>query len=56
MPTTETFDRGEKPIVRTAKQARQAERGPTVLNILIISTILAAIGMSVTWWMLTPSP
>lgn len=49
-------DDGDKPIVRTARQARQAERGPTVLNILIVSTTLAAIALAITWWILAPAP
>ncbi len=49
-------DDADKSIVRTAQQARQAERGPTVLNILIISTVLAAIGLAITWWVMAPSP
>jgi hypothetical protein len=49
-------DNEAKPIVRTARQARQAERGPTVLNVLVISTVLSAIGLAITWWMLAPTP
>ena len=45
----------DKSIVRTPQQARQAERGPTVLNVLIISTVLAAVGLAITWWVMTPS-
>lgn len=36
-------------ITATAKVARQAERGPTVRNVLVISVILALAVMATLW-------
>lgn len=42
------FRRGEQ-IVETAREARQAERGPTVRNILVASTGLVVVAFAVIW-------
>jgi hypothetical protein len=36
-------------IVESAREARQAERGPTVRNLLLASTALAIIALSIVW-------
>ena len=36
-------------IVETATEARQGERGPTVFNVLTISTVAAIIVLAVVW-------
>jgi len=36
-------------IVESARVARQAERGPTVRNLLLASTALAIIALSIVW-------
>ena len=38
-------------IIETPTEARQAERGPSVLSLLIISLILALIGMAAVWYL-----
>jgi hypothetical protein len=38
-----------KQIVESAGEARQAERGPTVRNVLIASTALAILALLVIW-------
>jgi len=40
------FRRGEQ-IVETAQEARQAERGPTVRNVLLVNTGLAIVAFSI---------
>lgn len=40
--------RGEQ-VVESAAEARQAERGPTVRNVLIASTALAIVALLVIW-------
>jgi hypothetical protein len=40
------FKRGEQ-IVETAQEARQAERGPTVRNVLLVSTGLAIVAFAI---------
>ena len=40
------FRRGEQ-IVETAQEARQAERGPTVRNVLLVSPGLAIVAVAV---------
>ena len=40
------FRRGEQ-IVETAQEARQAERGPTVRNVLLVSTGLAIVSFAI---------
>jgi len=40
------FRRGEQ-IVETAQEARQAERGPTVRNVLLVSTGLAIVAFAI---------
>jgi hypothetical protein len=40
---------GREPIVETPMQARQAERGPSVLVMLLASTALAAIVLGLVW-------
>jgi hypothetical protein len=42
--------RGEQ-IIETAQEARQAEPGPTVRNVLVISTTAVIIGFAVIWLM-----
>jgi hypothetical protein len=36
-------------IVESAREARQAERGPSVRNLLLASTALAIIALSIVW-------
>jgi hypothetical protein len=36
-------------IIESAQEARQAERGPTVRNVLVASTSLAIVVMLVVW-------
>jgi hypothetical protein len=43
------FKRGEQ-IVESPQEARQAERGPTVRNVLIASTGLAIVGFAIVWF------
>jgi hypothetical protein len=40
------FRRGEQ-IVETAQEARQAERGPTVRNVLLVSTGLVIVAFAI---------
>jgi hypothetical protein len=40
--------RGEQ-VIETAQEARQAERGPSVRNVLIISTAAVIIAFAVIW-------
>ncbi|MDQ8728570.1 hypothetical protein [Bradyrhizobium sp. LHD-71] len=40
--------RGEQ-IVETAQEARQAERGPSVRNVLVVSTIAVIIAFALIW-------
>ncbi len=42
--------RGEQ-IIETAREARQAEPGPSVRNVLVISTTALIILFAVTWLM-----
>jgi hypothetical protein len=42
------FKHGEQ-IVETAQEARQAERGPTVRNMLIVSTGLVILAFAIIW-------
>jgi hypothetical protein len=42
------FKRGEQ-IVESAHEARQAERGPSVRNVLIASTALVIIALAIVW-------
>jgi hypothetical protein len=42
--------RGEQ-IIETAQEARQAEPGPSVRNVLVVSTIAAIIALAVIWLM-----
>ena len=42
------FKRGEQ-IVESAQEARQAERGPSVRNVLIASTALVIIALAIVW-------
>lgn len=37
-------------ITETATRARQAERGPTVFNLLTVSTIAAIVILAVVWF------
>ncbi len=37
-------------IIETPTEARQAERGPSVLILLMVSLILVAIGMAAVWY------
>lgn len=37
-------------IVETATEARQAERGPSVLNVLVLSLVGALILLAVVWY------
>jgi hypothetical protein len=36
-------------IIETAREARQAERGPTVRNVLVISTALIIVAFAILW-------
>jgi hypothetical protein len=38
------------PIVETATEARGAERGPTVRNVLVWSLALVVVGMAIVWF------
>jgi hypothetical protein len=40
--------RGEQ-IIETAQEARQAERGPSVRNVLVVSTVAVIIALAVVW-------
>lgn len=40
--------RGEQ-IVETAREARQAEPGPSVRNVLVVSTVAVIIAFAVIW-------
>jgi len=42
------FKRGEQ-IVESAQEARQAERGPSVRNLLVVSTTLVIIALAIVW-------
>jgi hypothetical protein len=37
-------------IVESTQEARQAERGPTVRNVLVASTTLAVVALVVIWF------
>jgi len=37
-------------IVETAREARQGERGPSILMLLTVSTILAAVVLAILWF------
>jgi hypothetical protein len=37
-------------VTATAKEARQAERGPTVRNVLMVSVVLALAVMAALWF------
>ena len=37
-------------IVESAREARQAERGRTVRNVLVASTILAVVALAIIWF------
>ena len=37
-------------IIETAQEARQAERGPTVRNVLVWSTGLVVVAFAVVWF------
>jgi hypothetical protein len=43
------FKRGEQ-VVESAQEARQAERGPSVRNLLVASTALAIIALAIIWF------
>lgn len=36
-------------IVETAREARQGERGPSILVLLTVSTLLAAVVLAIVW-------
>jgi hypothetical protein len=38
-------------IIETPTEARQAERGPSVLSLLVISLTVALIGMAAVWYL-----
>jgi len=42
------FKRGEQ-IAETTQQVRQAERGPTVRNVLVASTGLVIVAFAIIW-------
>jgi hypothetical protein len=42
--------RGEQ-VIETAREARQAEPGPSVRNVLVISTIAAIVVLAIIWLM-----
>jgi hypothetical protein len=44
------MEKREGQIVETPTEARQAERGPTVFNLLIISTTALVIAFAVIWF------
>ena len=37
-------------IIETTQEARQAERGPTVRNLLVASTSLAIVALAIIWF------
>lgn len=37
-------------IVETAREARQGERGPSIMAVLVVSTTLATIVLAITWF------
>ena len=37
-------------IVETAREARQGERGPSILMLLTVSTLLAAVILAILWF------
>jgi hypothetical protein len=39
----------DEQIVETAQEARQAERGPTVRNVLVVSTCLVVLAFAIIW-------
>jgi hypothetical protein len=41
---------GERRVVETPTEARQGERGPSVLALLTISTIAAAFVLAIVWF------
>jgi hypothetical protein len=41
--------RGDK-IIETAREARQAERGPSVRNVLVWSTGLVVVAFAIVWF------
>lgn len=41
---------GERRVVETPTEARQGERGPSVLALLAISTIAAAFVLAIVWF------
>ena len=43
------FKRGAQ-VVENAQEARQAERGPSVRNLLVASTALAIIALAIVWF------
>lgn len=43
-------ERHTEQIIETAREARQAEPGPSVLNLLAISTIAAIIVLGLVWF------
>lgn len=42
--------RGEQ-VVETAQEARQGERGPSIRNVLVASTIAVIIAFAVIWFL-----
>jgi hypothetical protein len=42
------FKQGEQ-IIETSREARQAERGPTVRNVLVVSTGLVIVAFAIIW-------
>jgi hypothetical protein len=54
LPLDPRFASGSKKhgiVIETPTEARQAERGPSVLSLQIISLILALIGMAAVWYL-----
>ena len=50
MPKVERVEGGERRIVETPTEARQAEPGPSVLALLTISTIAAVFVLAIVWF------
>lgn len=43
--------KSERPIVETAQEARGGEPGPSVLALLVVSTIAAGFVLAIVWFM-----
>lgn len=46
--------RGEQ-VIETAQEARQAERGPSVRNVLVVSTVAVIFAFAIIWFFFVKS-